>query len=134
MERNLTGGLPVVYLGHLTSLGPFRERLTPSHERKQEGCAGARGSVRLQNGRRGKCSNAWDEHVCKCDAHDDMIWNAWHGQNAKRRQTQPWRETHNLEPKMARVGVQIWQVTSGVLQYIRSNKEMFTNFIYDKLF
>ena len=23
MERNLTGGLPVVYQGHLTSLGPF---------------------------------------------------------------------------------------------------------------
>ena len=37
MERNLTGGLPVVYQGHLTSLGPFRERLTPAHERKQEG-------------------------------------------------------------------------------------------------
>ena len=37
MERNLTGGLPMVYQGHLTSLGPFRERLTPAHERKQEG-------------------------------------------------------------------------------------------------
>ena len=23
MERNLTGGLPVVFQGHLTSLGPF---------------------------------------------------------------------------------------------------------------
>ena len=34
MERNLTGGLPVIYQGHLTSLGPFRERLTPAHERK----------------------------------------------------------------------------------------------------
>ena len=28
MERNLTGGLPVVYQGHLTSLGLFRERST----------------------------------------------------------------------------------------------------------
>ena len=44
MERNLTGGLPVVYQGHLTSLGPFRERLTPAHEKKQEGCAGGGGS------------------------------------------------------------------------------------------
>ena len=58
MERNLTGGLPVVYQGHLTSLGPFRERLTPAHERKQEGCAGGDGSAGLQNGQRGKCSDA----------------------------------------------------------------------------
>ena len=36
MERNLTGGLPVVYQGHLTNLGPFRERLTPAHEKKQK--------------------------------------------------------------------------------------------------
>ena len=54
MERNLTGGLPVVYQGHLTRLGPFRERSTPAHEKKQEGCAGARGSVGLQNGQTGK--------------------------------------------------------------------------------
>ena len=37
MERNLTGGLPVVYQGHLTRLGPFRERLTPAHERNTRG-------------------------------------------------------------------------------------------------
>ena len=53
IERNLTGGLPVVYQGHLTSLGPFRERSTPAHETKQEGCAGGGGSVGLQNGQRG---------------------------------------------------------------------------------
>ena len=58
MERNLTGGLPVVYQGHLANLGPFRERSTPDHEKKQEGGAGACGSVRLQNGQRGKCSDA----------------------------------------------------------------------------
>ena len=58
MERNLTGGLPVVYQGHLTNLGPFRERLTPAHEKKQEGCAGGGGSAGLQNGQRGKCSDA----------------------------------------------------------------------------
>ena len=53
IERNLIGGLPVVYQGHLTSLGPFRDRSTPAHEKKQEGCAGACGSVGLQNGQRG---------------------------------------------------------------------------------
>ena len=58
MERNLTGGLPVVYQGHLTRLGPFRERSTPAHEKRQEGCAGACGSVGLRNGQRGKCSDA----------------------------------------------------------------------------
>ena len=37
MERNLTGGLSVVYKGHLTRLGPFRERSTPAHEKKRKG-------------------------------------------------------------------------------------------------
>ena len=58
MERNLTGGLPVVYQGHLANLSPFRERLTPAHEKRQEGCAGACGSAGLQNGQRGKCPDA----------------------------------------------------------------------------
>ena len=53
MKRNLTGGLLVVYQGHFTNLGPFRERLTPAHEKRQEGCAGACGSAGLQNGQRG---------------------------------------------------------------------------------
>ena len=35
MIRNLTGGLPVVYQGHLASLGPFRESLTPAHEKNE---------------------------------------------------------------------------------------------------
>ena len=59
MERNLTGGLPVVYQGHLTNLGPFRECLTPAHEKKQEGGAGACGSVgvpdcKTDNGENGR--------------------------------------------------------------------------------
>ena len=37
MARNLTGGLPVLYQGHLARLGPFRECLTPAHENIQEG-------------------------------------------------------------------------------------------------
>ena len=47
MTRNLTGGLPVLYQGHLARLGPFRKHLTPAHEKRQEGCAGACGSVGL---------------------------------------------------------------------------------------
>ena len=37
MERNLTGGLPVVYQGRLANLGPFQESLTPAHEKRQKG-------------------------------------------------------------------------------------------------
>ena len=40
MERNLTGGLPMVYQGHLTRLGPFRESSTPAHEKRQKGAPG----------------------------------------------------------------------------------------------
>ena len=36
MARNLTGGLWVVYQGRLASLGPIRERLTPSHRKRQK--------------------------------------------------------------------------------------------------
>ena len=58
MERNLNGGLLVVYQGHLTSLGPFRESLTLAHEIQQEGCTGGDRSAGLQNGQRGKSSDA----------------------------------------------------------------------------
>ena len=37
MAQNLTDGLPVVYQGRLANLGPFRERLTPAHEKRQKG-------------------------------------------------------------------------------------------------
>ena len=37
MARNLTDGLPVLYQGHLASLGPFRESLTPTHNERQKG-------------------------------------------------------------------------------------------------
>ena len=47
MERNLTGGLPVVYQGHLASLGPFRERLTPAHGRKTRGVRRRRWECRI---------------------------------------------------------------------------------------
>ena len=37
MARNLTGGLRVVYQGRLENLDPIRERLTPAHEKRQNG-------------------------------------------------------------------------------------------------
>ena len=37
MARNLAGGLPVLYQGRLARLGPFRERLTPAHEKEKRG-------------------------------------------------------------------------------------------------
>ena len=53
MERNLTGGLSVVYQGHSASLGPFRERFSPAHETRYErgdGCVWECGWA--QNGQR----------------------------------------------------------------------------------
>ena len=60
MARNLTGGLPVVYQGRLANLGPFRESLTPAHNERQEveRDTGGHRSAGLQNGQRGKCSDA----------------------------------------------------------------------------
>ena len=69
-DRRSTDGVPRALL---TNLSPFRESLTPAHEKRQEGCAGACSSVGLRNGQRGKCLDASDEHECKCDAHADMI-------------------------------------------------------------
>ena len=37
MTRNLTGGLPVLYQGHLARLGPFRECLTPITKENKRG-------------------------------------------------------------------------------------------------
>ena len=34
MARNLTGGLPVLNQGRMTSLSPIRKRLTPAHEKR----------------------------------------------------------------------------------------------------
>ena len=36
MERNLTGGLPVIYQGHSANLVPFRERFSAAHKTRSE--------------------------------------------------------------------------------------------------
>ena len=58
MVRNLIGGLPVLNLGRLASLGPIRKCLIPTHERKLEVATGGERSAGMQNGQQGKCSNA----------------------------------------------------------------------------
>ena len=58
MARNLTGGLPVVNQGRMTSLGPIRKCLIPTQERKVEMTTGGERNAGMQNGQRGKCSNA----------------------------------------------------------------------------
>ena len=54
----LTGGLPVLYQGCLARLGPFRESLTYAHNERKKGNAGGHRSAGLQNGQRGKGSDA----------------------------------------------------------------------------
>ena len=69
LDRRSTGGIPRP-LGKSRSI--LRMFNTRSRKETKEG-AGGRRSVGLQNGQRGKCSDAWDEHVCKCNAHDGVI-------------------------------------------------------------
>ena len=59
-----------------------------------------------------------------------MTWYEMHDmdkmQNKDKNQTT--REYHNLVPKMARVGIQIWQVTYGALHHPSThNQETFRN-------
>ena len=54
----LYSGLPVVNQGRLASLGPIRKCSTPTHEKKVEITTGGDRSAGMQNGQRGKCSDA----------------------------------------------------------------------------
>ena len=58
MTRNLTGGLPVVNQGRMANLGPIRKCLTPTREKKVEKITRGDRSAGMQNGQRGKCSDA----------------------------------------------------------------------------
>ena len=79
MERNLTGGLPVIYQGHTANLDPFRERFSPTHETRSEGDDGASGSVGSRNGQQGERPDAsFEKHA------DEMQMMTW--QSATRKQ------------------------------------------------
>ena len=54
VDRRSTGAIP----RRLARLGPFRESLTPAHNRRQKGNAGGHRSAGLRNEQRGKCSDA----------------------------------------------------------------------------
>ena len=63
MERNLTGGLPVIYQGHSANLGPFRECFSPAHETRSER---GDGRVRVWSGlRTDNRENREDANGCK---------------------------------------------------------------------
>ena len=47
MERNLTGGLPVIYQGHTANTDPFLECFSLAHETKSE--RGRRGTARVSD-------------------------------------------------------------------------------------
>ena len=106
MERNLTGGLPVVYQGHLTNLGPFRECLTPAHEKKRKGVRWRRWECRIAKRTTGKklgCKRRTRMQM-QCAWWHDMRCMTWTKCKTKNK-TRPRREYHSTYPKMARVGV-----------------------------
>ena len=64
-----TGGVPRP-LGKPRSIPRMFNTCT---QQEVKGDTGGHRSAGMQNGQRGKSSNARDEHVCECNAHDDMI-------------------------------------------------------------
>ena len=84
MERNLTGGLPVIYQGHSANLGPFRECFSPAHESRSErgdGCVReSRNPIRTTKRTGGTRTDAsFEKHA------DEMQMMTW--QDATRKQT-----------------------------------------------
>ena len=76
-----------------------RKCLIPTHEKKVERTTGGDRSARMQNRQWGKCSDAWDEHVC-----NDMKCMTWTKSKTK---TKPNHEgkSHIASLEKARVGV-----------------------------
>ena len=56
MARNLTGSLPVVNQGRMTSIGPIQKRLTPAHEKREKGTTEDIGAPECKTDNR---ENAW---------------------------------------------------------------------------
>ena len=99
-ERNLTGGLPVIYQGHSANLGPFREHFSPTHETRSERGDGCGECVGSRNGQRGKGPDAsFEKHD---DAMQMMTW-----QNATRKKM-TWQQRRITGRHLAH---RIWDVT-----------------------
>ena len=62
MERNLTGGLSVIYQGHSANLGPFRDRFSLAHETRLRG---GTARVRVSGLRTDNGENWEDPNGCK---------------------------------------------------------------------
>ena len=72
LDRRSTGSVPRPLEKSRSTPRMFNTRT----RKETKGGVGGRRSVGSQNEQRGKCSDALDEHICKRDAHDDMICNA----------------------------------------------------------
>ena len=68
MERNLTGGLSVLYQGHSANTDPFREGFSPAHEKKTEG--GAMGAARVSDR---ETDNGEKDRMQVLKKHDDAM-------------------------------------------------------------
>src|SRR3954471_4189451 len=71
LDRRSTGAIP----RPLDKPWSIPRKFNTRTRKKAKGDAGEHRSAGLQNGQRGKCSDAGDEHVCECNAHDEMIRN-----------------------------------------------------------
>ena len=69
LDRRSTGSKPRPHDKSRSDPRTFNNRTQKEVERD----TGGHRSAGMQNGQRGKCLDARDEHVCKCDAHDDMV-------------------------------------------------------------
>ena len=87
LDRRSTGSKPRPHDKSRSNPKTFNTRTQKEVERD----TGGHRSAGLQNRQRGKCSDAWDEHVCKWNAHDGMIWHAWHTSNDKVTTANNWR-------------------------------------------
>ena len=96
MERNFTGGLPVLYQGHLASLGPFWERSTPAHEKENK--RGALEEVGVSDCKTDNGENARmrETNTYAIEMHM-MTWYEMHEKTKSKmkNKTRPRREYHN---------------------------------------
>ena len=69
LDRRSTGSKPRLHDKSQSNPKIFNTQTRKEVERD----TGGHRSAGMQNGQRGKCSDACDEHICKCNAHDDMI-------------------------------------------------------------
>ena len=115
ITRNLTGGLPVVYQGHLASLGPFRERLTPAHEKETRGVHRRMWECRIAKRTTGKMLGCMRRTRMQmgCTWWHDMICMTWIKMQNKRQKPNHGGNIISHSRKWQELELQRWKVTSG---------------------